>query len=110
MDDNVAVPLICDFLVNCDEEIERFLRNENDFDFVAIAGVSCCFVRRNLTRIQNYFESTVSNYFGKGSDKHWQNTLRKSFWKAINPTRETSIGLPMGTGDPREHARNRRPI
>ena len=39
MDDNVAVPLICDFLVNCDEEIERFLRNENDFDFVAIAGV-----------------------------------------------------------------------
>ena len=71
MDDNVAVPLICDFLVNCDEEIERFLRNENDFDFVAIAGVSCCFVRRNLTRIQNYFESTVSNYFGDEFAAHF---------------------------------------
>ena len=37
MDNNVAVPLICNFLVNCDNEIERLFRNENDFDFVAIA-------------------------------------------------------------------------
>ena len=49
MDDNVALPLICDFLVNCDEEMEKFLRNGNDFDFVAIAGLSCCFDCRNLT-------------------------------------------------------------
>ena len=35
MDDNVAVPLICDFLVNCDEEIERFLRNENEPEILA---------------------------------------------------------------------------
>ena len=58
MDDSVAVPLICDFLVNCNEEIERFLRNENDFEFAAIAGMSRCFVCKNLTRTQNhYFES-----------------------------------------------------
>ena len=38
--------------------------NENNFDFVAIEGVFCCFVRRHLTRIQNYYESTVKNYFG----------------------------------------------
>ena len=43
MEDNVAISVICDFLVNCDEEIETFLRDENNFDFVAIAGVSCCF-------------------------------------------------------------------
>ena len=63
MDENVVVPLICDFLLNCDEAIKTFLRNENDFDFV---GVSCCFVRRNVTRIQNYFESIfkLSNYCG----------------------------------------------
>ena len=122
---------ICDFLVNCDEEIERFLRNENDFDFVAIAGVSCCFVRRNLTRIQNYFESTVSNYFGDEFAAHFRMTrttaelltrevintgripLGNPFGRpSISPEkpRETSIGLPMGTGDPRGHARNRRPI
>ena len=31
MDDNVALPLTCDFLVNCVEEIEKFFRNGNDF-------------------------------------------------------------------------------
>lgn len=94
------------------------LRNENDFDFAAIAGVSCCIVRRNLTRIQRWVRGALKDdphhrsvgIIDKGRDKHWQNTLRESFWKAINPTRETSIGLPMGIDDPREHARNRRPI
>ena len=38
MDDNVALPMICDFLVNCCEEMEKFLRNGKDFDFVTIAG------------------------------------------------------------------------
>ena len=38
--------------------------NENDLAFVAMVGVSCCFVRRHLTRIQNYFESTVKNFLG----------------------------------------------
>ena len=74
MDDNVAVPLICEFLVNCDEEIERFLWNENYFDFVHIAGVSCCLVRRNLTRLQSYFESTVSNYLGDEFAAHFRMT------------------------------------
>ena len=109
------------------KEIERFLRNENDFDFVAIAGVSCCFVRRNLTRIQNYFESTVSNYFGDEFAAHFRMTrttaelltrevintgripLGNPFGRPSIPP-ETSIGLPMGTGDPREHARNRQSI
>ena len=53
--DDVAVSLICDVVDNFDGEIETFFGNENNFDFVAIAEVSCCFVRRNLTRIQNYF-------------------------------------------------------
>ena len=85
MDDNVAVPLICDFLVNCDEEIERFLRNENDFDFVAIAGVSCCFVRRNLTRIQNYFESTAQNWRARNINRApcWQAAKLKSKFSLI---------------------------
>ena len=52
--DDVAVSLICDVVDNFDGEIETFFGNEDNFDFVAIAGVSCCFVRRNLTRIQNY--------------------------------------------------------
>ena len=98
MDDNVAVPLICDFLVNCDEEIERFLRNENDFDFVAIAGVSCCFVRRNLTRIQNYFESTVSNYFGDEFAAHFRmtRTTAELLTKEVINTGRIPLGNPLG--------------
>ena len=69
MDDNVAVPLICDFLVNCDEEIERFLRNENDFDFVAIAGVSCCFVHRLSVELFMVIHYTCpDNYYYYTSD------------------------------------------
>ena len=98
MDDNVAVPLICDFLVNCDEEIERFLRNENDFDFVAIAGVSCCFVRRNLTRIQNYFESTVSNYFGDEFAAHFRmtRTTAELLTREVINTGRIPLGNPFG--------------
>ena len=98
MDDKVAVPLICDFLVNCDEEIERFLRNENDFDFVAIAGVSCCFVRRNLTRIQNYFESTVSNYFGDEFAAHFRmtRTTAELLTREVINTGRIPLGNPFG--------------
>ena len=98
MDDNVAVPLICDFLVSCDEEIERFLRNENDFDFVAIAGVSCCFVRRNLTRIQNYFESTVSNYFRDEFAAHFRMTWTTAelLTREVINTGRIPLGNPFG--------------
>ena len=98
MDDNVAVPLICDFLINCDEEIERFLRNENDFDFAAIAGVSCCFVRRNLTQIQNYFESTVSNYFRDEFATHFRMTRTTAdlLTREVINTGTIPLGNPFG--------------
>lgn len=98
MDDNVAVALICDCLVNCDEEVETFLRNENNFDFVAIAGVSCCFVRRNLTRIQNYYEATVSNYFGDEFAAHFRmtRTTAELLTREVVHTGGIPLGNPFG--------------
>ena len=72
--DDVAVSLICDVVDNFDGEIETFFGNENNFDLVAIAEVSCCFVRRNSTRIQNYFERTVPSYFGDEFTAHFRMT------------------------------------
>ena len=93
-----ALPLICDFLVNFDEEMERFLRNGNDFDFVAIAGVSCCFVRRNVTRIQNYFESTVSNYFADEFAAHFRmtRTTVELLARDVIHTGRIPLGNPFG--------------
>ena len=49
--DVVTLLVLCD---NFNKEIETLTKSENNFDVVAIAAVCCCFVRRNLNRVQNY--------------------------------------------------------
>jgi len=34
-----------------------------DSDEVIVLSAACCFMRRNLTRIQDYFEQTLPRYF-----------------------------------------------
>ena len=86
-------------LISCGEEMERFLTNGNDFDLVAIAGVSCCFVRGSLTRIQNYFEATVSNYLADEFAAHFRMTRTTVVLLASREVIQTCripLGNPFG--------------
>ena len=96
--DDVAVSLICGVVDNFDGEIETFFGNENNFDFVAIEGVSCCFVRRNLTRIQNYFERTVASYFGDEFAAHFRmtRTTAELLTTEVIQTGKVPTGNPFG--------------
>ena len=66
----------------------NFVQKLNNFDFVAIAAVCCFFVRRDINRVQNYFESTDADAIlndtirneKKNCDCPWT-TLTSKHWK-----------------------------
>ena len=87
----------------------NFFQKLNNFDFVAIAEVCCCFVRRDINRVQNYLESTdadaiLNNTIRNGKkncDRPWT-TLTGKHWK----WRENSRRQPPAETQLRKWIRN----
>lgn len=65
---------------------------------MVIAGISCRFIRRNLTRIQNYFERTGPSYFGDEFMAYLQMTCTSAelLTTEVIQTGKVPTGNPFG--------------
>ena len=71
----------------------------------------CCFVRRNINRIQNYFESTdgCRCHFER-YDKKWKEKLRLPVNNIHRQTLELAGRIPGSSRRPKQNRANRRGI
>jgi len=95
MADYVPLLLALELLDDCELETNEFL-DEND-DIIYFSVVSC-YMRRNLNRIHNYFESTVPTYFPDEFKSHFRMTREtcELFAQEIMPTGRIPLGNPSG--------------
>ena len=75
MADSMPVLLAFELLDDTEIKVDEFF---DDNDDVIHLSVACCFMRRHLNRVPNFFETTVPSYFPDEFKSHFRMT-RQTF-------------------------------